>query len=394
MSNNSSFILSDEDCDGVCSARIMQNALTTAHPSLKHVLTYQEWDTFGLKDGDVEKILEAKPDTAYILDIGSGQQMLDAASTLLQSGIKVVILDNHPPDPLVETIKDMERYKTSLSNLRTLYGPTHDFHYKSTTESCTTAISYLYCRDLGLSIGNMEKWALLGIKGDVATEHAESGPLFNELISKHLNFSGLLASRALGSSYDWGLIDFYAQLLHVPRRMLFNEAPAVVYAAMQEMETLPSWLPLYDQVFNKEEVSKETYDKYPATAKLLELELLWKKEHVKVEARGQNIRLDYPDFGVTIVSHKYNLGSALASKLSGMNKKTWFVINTIPDKGVHVSGRGSDSGKLHIGKVFRSCDPAIMEGGGLRPAGSAKTHTDNVEEILDALVKGVNVSKR
>jgi hypothetical protein len=407
MSNSNTYILSDEDADGMCSSRIMHNAVTSAYPNSDHTLVWQNWDVFGLKEGDIDKILEAKPRTAYILDIGSGLDMLNQTNRLLENNINVVILDNHPPDPVVETSDTMHKFRDALDLQRKKYPfpptdsyPTPYFFYKSTTESCTTAIAYNYCSTMGLPLTNMEKWALLGIKGDVASESAESGPIFDNLLDKHLSFAGLLSSKDLGGSYNWGIIDFYAQLLHVPRRMLFNEAPPIVYAAMKEMETIPNWLPLYDQVFNKESSTLGSVDirvgtpKYPATERLLSLELEWKKEHVKVEGRGQNIRLDYSDFGVTIVSHKWNLGSALASKLSGINKKTWFVINTITDKGVHVSGRGSDTGRLHIGKVFRSCDPSVMEGGGLQPAGSATTHTTNVEAILDALVKGVQVSKR
>jgi hypothetical protein len=88
------------------------------------------------------------------------------------------------------------------------------------------------------------------------------------------------------------------------------------------------------------------------------------------------------------------MGAALCAKLSNTNKKTWFVINDIPEYGIHVSGRGGRDNKLHIGKVFRCANPAIMEGGGIKPAGSAKTHTNNTEVVLDELVRAVEASKQ
>jgi len=130
----------------------------------------------------------------------------------------------------------------------------------------------------------------------------------------------------------------------------------------------------------------------------------YKPEFKKVtEDWKNNVKLEFPyvktgealksTYGVSIISHKWNIGSAMANKLGGQNKKPWFVINTIPKYGIHVSGRnGTLDSQLHIGKVFRMANPAIMEGGGLKQAGSCKCHTNNPEAVLDELVRAVEAS--
>jgi single-stranded DNA-specific DHH superfamily exonuclease len=401
MSTSDTVLLVDEDTDGMCATRIMHNALTTTYPKSAHSIHWQNWDTFGLKDGDIQAIIDKKPRTAYILDIGSGLDMLKGAEELLKNNINVVILDNHPPDVEVENGEDYTSYLDLLVGLRGDYPfppvdayPHPYFFYKSTTESCTTAIVYDYCRNLGMPVVNMEKWALLGLTGDVATNSKEGGVLYKDILSRHPHLRGLLSSTNIGGFYDWSILDFYARYLHVPRRMIFNEAPPHCYASMKELEQIPDWLFLYNAV-NKNKIDSDILDhKNPETKFVLDLQLLWQKEHSKVEERGNITTLDFPDFAVSVVNHKWNLGSALASKLSGQKKKSWFVINDIPDKDIHVSGRGGKDGKLHIGKVFRRCDPAIMKGGGLRPAGSAKAFTTNVEAVLDELVRAVEASKQ
>jgi single-stranded DNA-specific DHH superfamily exonuclease len=403
--NSDTVILSDEDCDGMMATRIVHNALTTAYPKSTHKIIWQDWDVFGLKDGDIQSILNKNPRTAYILDIGSGTDILYQIGTLLTANVNVVILDNHPPDILVEGDKSMEEYGALLSGLRKTYPfppveafPYPYFFYKSSTDNCTTGIAYNFCRNLSLPLTNMEKWALLGLIGDVASDSKEGGPLFKELMERHPHLKGLLASTAIGSKFNWGLIDFYAQMFHVPRRMIYNDAPAICYAAMKEMEQMSSWLELYAYINKGDLAALGDFPlfadgKNSATQYLVRLHIDWREKHKIVEDWVNNTQLDFPDFGVTIVRHEWNLGSALANKLSSGKHKTWFVINDIPNWGIHVSGRGGKDGKLHIGKVFRSCDPGIMKGGGLKPAGSANAQVQSAELVLDELIKGVERSK-
>jgi single-stranded DNA-specific DHH superfamily exonuclease len=390
--NTDTVIFSDEDTDGMMATRIIHNAVTQMHPKATHTVMWQDWDIFGMTDSNVSDILDLKPATVFILDIGSGMDMLNYATAFLANGINTIILDNHPPDPEVEDQDNFGIFVKMLENVRAkfVFPNLPFFYYESSTENCTTGIAYNFVKKFNWPLVNMDKWALIGLEGDVATETKEGGPLFQELLDKHPSMRGLLASKALNSSYDWSILAFYAQLFHNPRRMIYNKAPPVCYEAMKEMEQIPNWLGFYEYV-NKEAVGGWTVS--PNLKMLLELTVNYRKNKGDVEKRGNYTQLDYPDFGVTIISHKWNMGSALCSKLSNANHKTWFVINNIPEYGVHVSGRGGRDGKLHIGRVFRCANPAIMEGGGIKPAGSAKTHTNNIEAILDDLVRSVELSK-
>ncbi len=398
--NKDTVIMTDEDTDGMCATRIVHNALTLTQPNSKHIIRWQDWDTFGISQGDVDVIKSFHPETAFILDLGSGLDILQKASDLLKTGMRVVVLDNHPPDKEVETKEDMAKYSSLLQGLRDF----PSFYYESSNENCTTGIVYKMAQQSQWPIANMEKWALLGLRGDVASDSQEGGPIYNEILMRHGGLKGLLATEA-NLGYNWGLIDFYAQLLHVQRRMVFNAAPPFCYEGMKEMEQIPNWLDLYTMI-TKGALTSSLFEggKNPNTQMMALNHIKYKPEFKKVtEDWKNNVKLEFPyydrgieswkTYGVSIISHEWNIGSAMANKLGGQNKKPWFVINTIPKYGVHVSGRnGVSDSQLHIGKVFRMANPTIMEGGGLKQAGSAKTHTNNPEAVLDELIRAVEAS--
>jgi single-stranded DNA-specific DHH superfamily exonuclease len=396
--NKDTVIMTDEDTDGMCATRIVHNALTQTKPNSKHTIIWQDWDTFGVTDANVAAIKALKPETAYLLDLGSGLDMLSKAMSLMQSGINVVLWDNHPPDSEVETPEDYATYKALLSSYKTEPVGNTTFVYESTTENCTTGIVYKWAKRLEWPIANMEKWALLGLRGDVASDSQEGGPIYQDILSRHAGLKGLLATQA-NLGYDWGLIDFYAQLLHVQRRMVFNAAPPFCYEAMKELEQIPNWLELYTLITKGSLASPLFTDgKNPNTQMMAMNHIKYKPEFKKVsEDWKNNVKLEFPmvtgNYGVSVISHEWNIGSAMANKLGGQNKKPWFVINTIPKYGIHVSGRnGQADSPIHIGKVFRTANPTIMEGGGLREAGSAKAHINNPEAVLDELVRAVEES--
>jgi hypothetical protein len=421
-------IFSDEDCDGLTSARITQ--ATTGGTVL-----FQKWNVFGITSEDVATIGSLHPKTVYLLDLGSGIEMLTAARLFLDHAIKVVILDNHPPDPEVETPEAYTNYQSLLNNLNQY----DNFYYKSTTESCTAGLAYSYFFEgsqpvtAPVSVGMMQRWAMIGLTGDVATDaengyKTEGGQLFRRLLTQNPYLSGLFMAKADGADYNFGLLDFYARLLHVPRRIVFDNAPEICLGAMQEMEHIPNWIDFNRIVATKDEVSTSKLfytvennimkTANPMTKMLLSLYQKWDAEHGKADGKGKSSRLHYPDFDVTILSSEWNLGSALAGKWSMINAnqghpKAQFVINDIPGREIHISGRGpkmvpvlhvhpsrpdenyttSESAPIHIGKVFKMANPNIMVGGGLQPAGSAKGLVNDPEILLNELVKAVERSK-
>jgi hypothetical protein len=273
------------------------------------------------------------------------------------------------------------------------------------------------------------------LTGDVATDadHGyanEGGQLYQRLIKAYPYFDGLFMSKADGADYDYGVLSFYAKLFHIPRRILFDEAPAICLPAMIEMEKIPNWLEFNRLVATKDEIETsrlfyEVKDIKKAefspinsyTKMLLKLFQKYETEHSKADGKGKSTRIHYPDFDVTILSHEWNLGSALASKWSMIatnsgHPKAQFVINDIPNREIHISGRGPKEvfyldpdapagmagvmkrkAGIHIGKVFKMASPDIMVGGGLQPAGSAKGLVNDPELILNELVKAVKRSQ-
>jgi hypothetical protein len=400
-------ILSDEDCDGLCAARIVAKAYPQSN------VLFQKWDIFGLGPTDVNKILSYDPKQVFILDLGSGTEILEAATTILGTGAKVTILDNHPPDPVVETTENYAKFKKYLQGLKDTFG--ESFYYDSSTETCTTGIAYeLMVQKVPTDV----RWALIGLVGDVATDSTKSprgNALFTHLLEVSPYLKGLFMSKEDGATYNFGLLDFYAKLLHVPRRMVFDDASMLCYTAMCEMEHIPNWIEFNRLLGTKDEIEKTPLfkdGKNNNTKMLLLLQSEWEKEHSKAELKGNSSLLHYDGFDVTVLSHKWNLGSALASKRLGITKKPQFVINDIPGKEIHISGRGpveelyrdpnTPAGLpvafkkrpgLHIGKVFRMADPKIMDGGGILPAGSAKGLVSDPEVLLNELVKAVARAK-
>lgn len=403
-------VYSDEDCDGLCAAKIVASAY------LQSKVIFQKWNIFGLAKGDVDTILKENPKEVYILDLGSGTAMLEAALEILGTGAKVTILDNHPPDPLVETPEDMTNFTDSLSRLRTIYKD--KFYYDSSTETCTTGIAYeMMVQKVPIDV----RWALIGLVGDVVTDPKKDPrgyALYSHLLEVSPYLNGLFMAKGDGASYDFGLLNFFAKLLHVPRRMVFDNAPALAFGAMAEMEKMPNWIEfnrLLGMKDPKDAVEKSPLFKDGKNGNLkavLVLQAEWEKEHGKAENKGESTLLHYPDFDVTILSHKWNLGSALASKRLGFGQrdgkpKAQFVINDIPGQEIHISGRGPTEvsvptqasgvftvkSGLHIGKVFRRADPTIMFGGGIQPAGSAKGMVSDPEVLLNELVKAVAKAK-
>jgi hypothetical protein len=387
IKNLSFVVFADDDTDGLCSARIIYKYLINMKQPTKVI--FQKWDVFGVTPEDMNIILSYKPNTVFILDIGSDLTLLNMAEELLKKNISVIIMDNHPPDATILTENEMQEFKSKLASL-TKYGD--KFYYKSTTESCTTALVYDYVTSHGFEDEMINRWALIGIEGDVATDKAHSGPIFKELLISYPFFAGNISfQNKEGEQISWKLLGFFAQLLHIPRRIIYDDAPLLVFDTMEEMETLTDWYVIYD-IVNKELANIQSKRdiilpkaKYPKLNQVIENVLVWHRRWKDVMQRGNNVILDYDIASISIIEHPWNVGSALANVRSHIYKKGHFVINKIPQKGYYISGRADTSYPIHIGKVFSMCDKNIIKGGGIKEAGSAKAQIQSIERIINEL---------
>lgn len=386
-------ILVDEDLDGLTSARIIYNFEKEKGSDVNVV--FQTWDVFGVSEDDVNNVLATKPDKVYILDIGSDEMVLRAITPILESGIAVSVLDNHPPDIEVIGTDKLGEFLLYQKELEDKYSKS--FYYNSTTDNCTAGIAYSITKDICKNKMNT-LWAILGLKGDVAYDKKEGAPLFQEAMSQY----PLLKRGFYYGTFTWGNLDFMANLFHNPRRIIFNEAPKVCFQAMAELEDNPKkfgvgWLEIYkeaEKVIVDGRRKLTGFDEYPNVKRMTELYIEWKDWKEIYQKRGNCITLDYEDYGVSIIKHNWNLGSALCNVKAGDMKKANFCINTIEDKNiVHVSGRNTKYSKIHIGKVFYNCDQSILKGGGIKEAGSAQSKILDTDIILQELDEAVERSK-
>jgi hypothetical protein len=405
--NESSIVIfSDEDTDGMTSSRMVYNYYDVLF-GIKPRLLYQTWDEFGWTEEDIKMIQSYKPSVVYMTDIGSSDEYLKLLEPLLKEGSKVFVYDNHPG--VIPS--------TFASIYKTKYGD--DFVLKSTRDNCTAGLVYKYLvepaiKDDSILRTKFDKWAMIGLIGDVASKKGEGGAIFEKLLRKHPMFTGSIRFSSKTKPFFWGLGDFFAQFFHVPRRILYNEAPHVVFEAMKEMEEMKDWMAIYrvldselarlyplqttfvsetDYKIGEEQghtitahiTLPEEFDSTPYVERLMHLNLRWRNDWKKVQDRGNNVELDYGSYGVTVISHPWNLGSALCNVRQ--KEKAHFVINYIPQlKKIHISGRTSSEGPISIGDIFSDLPSDVAVGGGLKEAGSAIALPGvGVETILGAL---------
>ena len=401
--DNSIVVFSDEDTDGMTSSRMVYNYYDTLF-GIKPRIIYQTWDKFGWTEEDIKMIDSYHPSVVYMTDIGSSDDYLKLLKPLLEKGIKVFVYDNHPQE-IVSAYADI--FKREYKD---------NFYLKSTHDNCTAGLIYKYLvepsvKDETILRTKFDKWAMIGLIGDVASKRGEGGDSFQKLVLKHPMFLGSIKFPSKTKQpFLWGLGDFFAQFFHIPRRILYNEAPYLAFEAMREMEGMNDWMSIYQtldielaklwplgatfisetEYKTKDEITgrvtlPEKFDSTPNVERLMQLNLRWRNDWKKVQDRGSNVELDYGTYGVTIISHPWNLGSALCNVRQ--KEKPHFVINYIPQlKKIHLSGRTGSTGTFSIGEVFSNLPANVAIGGGLKEAGSAIALPGvGVEEILGAL---------
>lgn len=381
-------IFSDDDADGILSSYIVSHLLKRRGERVK--LLFQSWEKFGVTEENIKTIFSFNPTHVFFLDIGSDMSMLHVAEKFLEKNVSVTILDNHPPDQEILSQDEYFEFRTKLKELEA----NKNFEYFSDTENCTTGKAYLYYsieKDVPEFI---EKLTLFGLVADVVTETKEGGSLYQKLLKKYPEFSGKIYYGPK-TDFSWGILDAVVGFFHIPRRILYNEAPplAINFLLSAEKNNL-DFIKLYMEIeemlgdyWKERDIQKIVYPSYDESVRrIMECVIQWRTQWKKILERGNILSLDYNKFMISIITHEWNLGSALANLKISETRKPHFVINFIPKYQIYyVSGRGD--GSIHIGKVFSQCDKNILEGGGLKNAGSAIGKTLEVDKILREIVK-------
>jgi single-stranded DNA-specific DHH superfamily exonuclease len=376
-------IFADEDPDGLISTHLVR---VTKNVSEQDVI-FSKWNKFGLDTERIPLIKEKKPDELYILDIGSDLEMLKVIQSTF-ADIPVHIFDNHPPRKELLTPTEWTEYEELLTTLR----KNPNFTYVSTEDNCTTGLVYDYITHFDEKLA---KWAVLGITADVASETPEGSRILQAILPKCGFFTGLIVSKAVGGKYDWGVTNIFTQLLSTPRRILLDDSPLLCLRAMSEMDSFGDWFKIYQALEalsfdspQSKDLKSHLKERFPPNlSEILGLFATYKQSWKTVFEPKNHYYIDYPTFGLTVISSDWNIGSAVANVYATEKKKPQIVINTFStlDLPYHVSGRCSEKDGFDIGKLFKLCDP-ILKGGGLKVAGSANATIKNIEKIIDTLV--------
>ncbi len=86
-------IFGDYDVDGVCSAALMDEAISLVGGKTLVMLPHRESDGYGLQLAAVEKIVELAPGLVVTVDNGSSSH--DAINKLKEKGIATIVVDHH-----------------------------------------------------------------------------------------------------------------------------------------------------------------------------------------------------------------------------------------------------------------------------------------------------------
>ncbi|MGB9615329.1 MAG: hypothetical protein ACPL3B_07495, partial [Fervidobacterium sp.] len=301
-------VFADDDADGVLSTYILHSFLKSKGE--QHRIMFQTWHKFGITEENISQILSYSPSKVYFLDIGSDLNVLEKVSYLIKKGVKVTVLDNHCPTLDVIGENDFLKYKNLLEELK----KTGYFEYYSSTETCTTGYVYLYVISNGMNVTPfLEQLTLFGLVADVSTDTKIGGEIYGKLIEKYPEYKGQIYYGEK-MMYEWSIIDAVTQFFHVPRRIIYDDAPPLLMNFLRTIEESDyDFIRLYMDV---EKMLSETYKMkqvtvldYPEPVKtVLSLIVSWRTQWKEILERGNIFTLDYKNFQVNIVSHEWNLG--------------------------------------------------------------------------------------
>lgn len=382
-----SYAISDDDLDGITSARLVilaHDVMKKQDPSVELNLVFQTWVRFGLSSEDLTRLeqllAKEKYDSFYLLDLGSDEQTLSGLQAiqdrLRQAGqtVKMFVFDNHPPDDFTPLLNKYQK---------------EDFIIRSSQQSCTAGLLFDYFQDLYTLDPKTLKWAeiyaILGLYGDVATEGEIGKTTFAALKAKHPEMFQTVVVWEKDQNKEKVVLDMVAKHFHNLRRVLFDKGPPLGLMAMSELEQIDDILALLQP--QPEAVMKA----YPAIAEMKSVTHDWQRHWI--ECLWNSVVFSCEKYTFVVVNHKWNVSSSLASLKAGEFKKTCFVLNYGAPGHPHIGVRNPNTGiRLDI-REFNTTVTDVsngkISGGGLHEAGSmtVNDHTMTVGAMLDIFNK-------
>ncbi len=368
-------ILSDEDGDGITSARIVQLATDA------EVVLFKE--DFSIEDKDIDTIKSYKPKNVYVLDIGSDAEMLQKLADLSEEiQCNVNVIDNHPPE--------------DISHFDTFFGTRTKV--LSSNNNCTAGIAYGVFEEIFAENKRREYWAevwtLLGLHSDVKAESREGKPIVDKLLPKHPELFGKVLTPKKSSSTESGwttddssnILRQLVTIVNVPKRSLYHFGAYLMYNALTEIEKANNIFALWEPIDENSVEGMKFKTLMPNTYILRkEVDNYYEKAKTVFSSDNDFKFWDFDYITVSQIRHPWNLGGYVANLKSPDRKKTHFCINLggIDPKRYKITARSDNRSKeaknIDVGKVFSRATEISngkLKGGGLKQAGSAMVDRD------------------
>ena len=360
FSSTVNLIVAHIDADGILSARIIYLLL-----GCEAEVYFPPWDDFGISEETAAEIRKRKPETLYVLDMGSDARSLETVRKLVDEDVvgKVVWLDHHPPDCDLSEFSDLESFTIVHSG-----------------GTCTAGLAYKYATIYGDQSEDawkwIEIWTIVGIYGDAAENGELSKKILIELRGKH---PWLFGEQVFGST-RYKIPQMYTTYFNTPRRIAFHHGAHLAFNACGEVERHGS----LDLLKSNDPLVLAEYPYTMALQRMVEL-----YRDIRKQVADSAIVYDYGKFAVCVVHTQYDIGGYVASIYASKLGKPVFCVNTgLPIGRTKISARAPQNSMLDVGEVLREC----FGGGGHRQAASAGVdHNISREEIISALVRFVSM---
>jgi oligoribonuclease NrnB/cAMP/cGMP phosphodiesterase (DHH superfamily) len=286
------------------------------------------------------------------LDIGSTEDTLQYLAER-SSVSNVLLFDHHPTDP-----KSLEKYQSK--GLRISWNSDH----------CTSSLIYDTFKNLQMFKDTYwpERWAIIGIYGDVAKDKPNSRKILDELSKKHTDLVSQLSAGSSNKNWMYQPASMISRAINMVRRIGYHNGAAITLKALEEVEKA-------DDIFLLvRDLSMEDWGKYPYVT----LMRSYIKEY-REAASSVGLRLiDLDEFGVGIIKCKADVGGAIVRKAMRNLHKPVFIFNDGIVDGIYRITARSDS--IDINKVIMKASEisnGLVSGGG-HPQAAAGTAPTNV----------------
>ena len=115
-------VFGDYDCDGICAAAILVNALAAVGASAVAFIPERLSEGYGMSDAAVERMLREHPDVGLVVTVDNGINSVEQVERLRERGVDAVVTDHHLPGEEVPRCPVVNPKLSSPPHLEALCG--------------------------------------------------------------------------------------------------------------------------------------------------------------------------------------------------------------------------------------------------------------------------------